>query len=78
MTSVVWFIFYIGDVGHMRKGVSGDWKNHFTDDLKEEFIEKFYEVCGGSGLVFSLGENERLLDGSLSTPPMVNSTNGDI
>lgn len=26
---------------HLRKGQSGDWKNHFSEDLKEEFKDKF-------------------------------------
>ena len=25
--------------GHLRKGVSGDWKNHFTDELVQEFLD---------------------------------------
>lgn len=26
---------------HNRKGISGDWKNYFTDKVKEVFIEKY-------------------------------------
>jgi len=29
------------DSHHYRKGVHGDWKNHFTDELYELFLSKF-------------------------------------
>jgi hypothetical protein len=46
-----------GDAGksHLRKGVSGDWRAHFSPELARSFIEQFQTECAGSGLVFSLG-----------------------
>ena len=45
-------------IGHLRKGVAGDWRNHFSESLVREFKEYFYEGCAGTGLVFSLGPGE--------------------
>lgn len=34
---------------HYRKGVSGDWKNHFTDHIKAEFKQKFGQLLIDTG-----------------------------
>lgn len=34
---------------HERKGISGDWKNHFTDKVKEEFKNKFGQLLIATG-----------------------------
>jgi lipopolysaccharide transport system ATP-binding protein len=34
---------------HFRKGVSGDWKNHFTDRIKTEFKQKFGQLLIDTG-----------------------------
>lgn len=34
---------------HERKGVSGDWKNHFTNRIKEEFKKKFGQLLVDTG-----------------------------
>jgi hypothetical protein len=46
-----------GEAGkyHLRKGVSGDWRGHFSDELARSFIEQFQTQCAGSGLTYSLG-----------------------
>lgn len=37
--------------GHLRKGESGDWKNHFNEELKAQFLSKFYSELEEQGLV---------------------------
>jgi hypothetical protein len=46
-----------GEAGarHLRKGISGDWRAHFSEQLAQSFIKEFQTECRGSGLVFSLG-----------------------
>jgi Sulfotransferase domain len=34
---------------HFRKGVSGDWKNHFTDRIKAEFKKKYGQLLIDTG-----------------------------
>ncbi|MBI5944981.1 MAG: sulfotransferase domain-containing protein [Chloroflexi bacterium] len=34
---------------HYRKGIVGDWKNHFTDRVKEEFKKKYGQVLIDTG-----------------------------
>lgn len=34
---------------HQRKGVSGDWKNHFTDNVKQHFKHKFADTLIQTG-----------------------------
>jgi Sulfotransferase domain len=43
--------------GHLRKGVKGDWVNHFTEDIECAFIRKYHEELGGSGLAYDFGAN---------------------
>lgn len=50
--------------GHLRKGVAGDWRNHFSPALVEEFVATFERECAGSGLRFSLGVGERVIEAS--------------
>jgi hypothetical protein len=40
---------------HLRKGIAGDWRAHFSEPLAESFIKEFQTECRGSGLSFSLG-----------------------
>ena len=39
---------------HLRKGVAGDWKNHFTDEMKKEFKERFGQLLIDTGYERSL------------------------
>lgn len=32
-------------LSHYRKGVSGDWKNKFPEGLKEEFMQRYGDIC---------------------------------
>jgi len=34
---------------HYRKGISGDWKNYFTDKVKEQFKQKFSTILIETG-----------------------------
>jgi len=34
---------------HQRKGISGDWKNCFTEKIKNEFKEKYNDVLIATG-----------------------------
>jgi len=34
---------------HLRKGISGDWKNHFTDRIKREFKQRYGDVLIRTG-----------------------------
>ena len=34
---------------HERKGISGDWKNHFTDKVKSEFKRKYGQILIDTG-----------------------------
>ena len=34
---------------HLRKGISGDWSNHFTDRIKDEFKEQFGQILIETG-----------------------------
>ena len=43
------------ECAHLRKGVSGDWRNYFTDELANEFIEKSNDSLIGTGINYSLG-----------------------
>ncbi|KAM8961400.1 sulfotransferase 1B1-like [Pelodytes ibericus] len=36
----------------MRKGISGDWKNHFTEDQSKRFNEYYQREMSGSDLTF--------------------------
>ena len=36
----------------LRKGVVGDWKNHFTPEQNERFEKEMLEKLDGSGLEF--------------------------
>jgi hypothetical protein len=46
-----------GELGrtHMRKGVTGDWRSHFSKELARSFMEQFATECAGTGLEISLG-----------------------
>ena len=46
-----------GDHGnHLRQGKSGDWRNHFNDELVEQFRARFRADLAGTGLKYSIGE----------------------
>jgi lipopolysaccharide transport system ATP-binding protein len=34
---------------HERKGVAGDWKNHFTDKVAKAFKDRFGELLVATG-----------------------------
>jgi hypothetical protein len=42
---------------HLRKGIIGDWKNHFDDELYNIFISKFKEELKGLDLIYYLGND---------------------
>eukprot|EP01038_Epipyxis_sp_PR26KG_P006971 gene6971-9531_t len=48
---------YVGVPGHIRKGIVGDWQNHFSEELFQDFKNKFYTEMNGSGLVYSIGDD---------------------
>ena len=37
---------------HLRKGVVGDWKNHFSDEQLAEFNKLYESRLKGTGLQF--------------------------
>jgi hypothetical protein len=37
-------------IKHIRKGIIGDWKNHFTPDENQQMEKKFLDKFSGSGL----------------------------
>lgn len=47
--------------GHLRKGVSGDWRNHFSADTLNSFRETFDRELRGTGLHYSLGDGEEFI-----------------
>jgi hypothetical protein len=44
----------------MRKGKSGDWRNHFSAGLAETFKQAFLAECSGAGMSFEIGDGEVL------------------
>lgn len=47
-----------GDFGnHLRKGETGDWESHFSDELFLEFVESYKEKMSGCDLKYSIGIN---------------------
>lgn len=48
--------------GHLRKGVAGDWRNHFSEQLKDEFAGRYREKLAGTGIVYSLGAGEGTME----------------
>eukprot|EP01036_Dinobryon_divergens_P029716 gene29716-38849_t len=53
--------------GHLRKGVIGDWRNHFSEPLKNEFLVEYHRLLAGSGLEYCLGQREDGTEEMLST-----------
>ena len=49
--------------GHLRKGESGDWKNHYNEELRSQFLSKFHSELEGTGISFMLSSdvNERIV-----------------
>lgn len=43
---------------HLRKGKSGDWRNHFSPELVEQFRARYNAEMAGTGLVYPVGEGE--------------------
>lgn len=41
---------------HMRKGIVGDWRNHFTPEQNQRFDALYLEKMAGTGLQFDFGE----------------------
>ena len=40
-------------IAHERKGISGDWKNYFTRQVTEKFIEQYGKMHLDAGYSFS-------------------------
>ena len=34
---------------HQRKGIAGDWRNHFSDELKGDFKERWGDLLIATG-----------------------------
>jgi len=48
-----------GDSAHLRKGIIGDWRNHFTDGLKSEFESELRRnLSKGLDLSFDVGDGK--------------------
>ena len=45
---------------HFRKGIIGDWRNHFDIYDHKKFIDNFYNKMKGLDITYYLGENEYL------------------
>ena len=46
---------------HLRKGVVGDWRNHFTAQVLAAFELKYQQKLAGTGIEFSLGAGEGVM-----------------
>jgi hypothetical protein len=55
-TNFHWMPRKEGEESHLRKGVVGDWRNHFTAAQNEAFDALFVEKMAGSDLRFDFGE----------------------
>jgi hypothetical protein len=54
-TDFHWIPSKEGEESHFRKGVVGDWRNHFTPAQNEQFEAIFAEKMAGSDLRFNFG-----------------------
>jgi hypothetical protein len=54
-TNFHWIPRKEGEESHFRKGVVGDWRNHFTAAQNEQFDVLFAEKMAGSDLRFDFG-----------------------
>ena len=45
---------------HLRKGICGDWRAHFTTEIENAFKERFQHEFADSNLQFLLGDGEIL------------------
>ena len=54
-----WMNEYVKDKSFkfMRKGVIGDWRNYFTDELSAKMDTLIAEKLGNTGIVFDYGDN---------------------
>ena len=54
-----WMNEYVKDKSFkfMRKGVIGDWRNYFTDELSARMDTLIAEKVGSTGIVFDYGDN---------------------
>ena len=50
----IWPLFKPGEQQFWRKGIVGDWRNHFTPEQNAEFDAIYAEMMKGSGLDFDL------------------------
>jgi hypothetical protein len=41
---------------HFRKGIVGDWRNHFSTEQNERFDALYLEKMSGTSLQFDFGE----------------------
>ena len=55
---------------HLRKGGSGDWRNHFSHELEAAFRRRFDEAMRGTGLEYDLGLGETLKASPASGPEL--------
>jgi hypothetical protein len=40
---------------HLRKGITGDWQAHFTQEMVQEFMQKYHHELKGTGLTYDFG-----------------------
>lgn len=55
-TNFSWMPGKEGEESHFRKGIVGDWRNHFTAGQNEQFDTLFAEKMAGFDLRFDFGE----------------------
>lgn len=43
--------------GHLRKGIVGDWRNYFTEEMTKDFLVKYKNELAGTDLVYDFGSD---------------------
>ena len=58
-TNFHWVPSKEGEESHFRKGVVGDWRNHFMPAQNEQFDALFAQKMAGSDLHFDFGDGNK-------------------